>query len=313
MPSSPNLSYIVNTSPSTGTIHHPQSLTQHCHSEFHAPLTYRMLLPTALFLRPPHNQSLNCTLHAQWLCCYSSSIVMELPLFLLGILQVPFKHFPITIHMNSGGTINILVNFRWALSTHHCHRLFLSWWCCHCLDRETLWLCCILDQCNSWTILCNVLHIVAAMGFLSSHPICAVMFLLIIWITTLTLTASIRNHPWLLSLLQILLPAVCLKHWQYGCHLWHLLLLKSCFVGFHLCHNLFLFVSQGVDLVVNQLTERPPIIIHRYALHHIEAVLTHYHCTCRTLHTEVTVVPMLPNLLCKILHIVVMPHSAADI
>jgi len=50
-------------------------------------------------------------------------------------------------------------------------------------------------------------------------------------------------------------------------------------MGFHLQNILLRLISQGVNLVVHQLGEKPPIIILRYTLHQVIGVFTHSHHT----------------------------------
>jgi len=75
------------------------------------------------------------------------------------------------------------------------------------------------------------------------------------------------------------------------------------FLGIHLPNSLRQFVGQGVDLVVHQLGAQPPIIIHRYTLNHVVAVLILWHCTSQSLCKESEVVYIRLQLLCTFLHI----------
>jgi len=71
----------------------------------------------------------------------------------------------------------------------------------------------------------------------------------------------------------------CPRHWVYACHLGIIFLLQPHFIGLHEHNNLLRFVGQGVHLVVNQLSEIPPIIIPWCTLHQVIGLLDLRHCT----------------------------------
>jgi len=105
------------------------------------------------------------------------------------------------------------------------------------------------------------------------------MLLLNIRITALTLSAAFTGLPGLPRVLWIPLLAVGLQLWERGCHFWIIFLLLLCFVGSQLRENLIRLVGHGVNLVVHQLGETPPITILRYTLHQLIGVLPLRHRT----------------------------------
>jgi hypothetical protein len=120
----------------------------------------------------------------------------------------------------------------------------------------------------------------ASVALLSIPPFgTAIHMLLIFRTTTISLTNAITGLPGLQSrpLFIGLYPRLH-QCQQFDAFQVDFLLVPR-FVGFHSRDNLPRFVSQGVDVVVHQLGEKPPIIILRYTHRQVLGVVALRHRT----------------------------------